>query len=122
MARVTFNRVYAGVWKKIDGIVFYRWRGLHCMRAKGKNYNPRTREQQANRELFGSLSRAWRKLEPAHRERWDLRAEGKPWSGFNGFISENTKRLRAGLDMCTVPPEVPVTEIKAAVEAGPFRP
>ena len=77
--------------------------------------NPRTPDQVAGRDIFGTVSARWRTLTDEQRDAW--RAVGKtqrskprlfqsgPLPGFNVFVSVNVKRVNEGLAQVDLPTE-----------------
>jgi hypothetical protein len=76
--------------------------------------NPRTEAQQANRHHFGGVGSTWRQRTDSQRALWQAdarhyRTHGRPGSrapltGFQHYMSVNSKRARQGLPLLEVPP------------------
>lgn len=80
-------------------IVASNWKGVKYMRQHVIPANPRTTAQQAVRRTF-ALLREMFKLAPAIvREPWDAHAQGRPLTGMNKYVGENTRVLNGEADM-----------------------
>ena len=54
--------------------------------------NPRTVDQQANRAVFAAAVLDWQISPAGEKEYWNKQAAGKPYSGYNKFISNYMKQ------------------------------
>jgi len=79
--------------------------------------NPRTAEQQGHRENVRAVSGRWRTLTPEQRAAWRVAAANRyietetgrrvRLSGYNHFVSMNTRRADLGLPQFDLPPAEP---------------
>ena len=96
MAKAKLNPVVEEISQSIGDLTFYTRNGKTFIRRKPVPKNPRTEIQQANRNAFGAAVALWRELPAAARESWNNYAKDKKHSGYNAFISENSRCLREG--------------------------
>ena len=75
-------------------ITFSRWRGIKYARQRIIPSNPQTTEQSKTRDVFSMLVDAWKLAPTLVVTPWDSNAEGRPLTGRNGFIGQNTRVLR----------------------------
>ena len=82
--------------KLANAIVFIGWRGIQDVRKWVKPANPRTEAQVAQRNRFTQAVDKYHELTPTDKQAWETKASGKPYSGFNLFVSRVVKTLVAG--------------------------
>jgi len=82
--------------KLANAIVFIGWRGIQDVRRWVKPANPRTDAQVAQRNRFTQAVDKYHELTPGDKQAWETKASGKPYSGFNLFVSRVVKTLVAG--------------------------
>jgi len=82
--------------KLANAIVFIGWRGIQDVRRWVKPANPRTANQVAQRNRFTQAVDKYHELTPTDKQAWETKASGKPYSGFNLFVSRVVKTLVAG--------------------------
>ena len=80
-------------------VVFSKWRGVDYTRKYVVPANPNSANQQKTRSVFSWLSNVWKLLSPDAQAAWTLFAQGQPLTNRNGFIGQNTKSLRPGVDL-----------------------
>ena len=73
----------------------YMVRGRQRWRRYVKPADPRTRRQLCRRRHFARLVSRWQALTEAEKARWNNRAAGKPFTGFNFFLSAGMKEFEA---------------------------
>jgi len=92
---IAFSDYYFGFYHEKFGIyktIHYRKKtGISCI-AKFKHYlpkNPKTTDQEANREKFKNAVQSWQSLEEEEKEEWREKAKKKNlnMSGYNLYIS-----------------------------------
>jgi len=71
----------------IDGLVFYTWQGDTFVRPYKRQRDPKTLLQLDLRTAFGRAVRAWRKLSPEEKARWNRRSKKKRTTGYHVFLS-----------------------------------
>lgn len=124
MAKIKFGMMMTDARGKLGGQVFSKNRSGAYVRTKVTPSNPRTRFQQENRSVLGSVSSGWSNLTSEQRSAWNNAVEQwqktnvfgdlqKP-SGKNLFTSLNKVIIQhfAGADILVSPP--------AKVEFMPF--
>jgi len=82
--------------KLANAIVFIGWRGIQDVRRWVKPANPRTTKQVEQRNRFTQAVDKYHELTPTDKAAWETKASGKPYSGFNLFVSRVVKTLVAG--------------------------
>ncbi len=82
--------------KLANAIVFIGWRGIQDVRRWVKPANPRTTKQVEQRNRFTQAVDKYHELTPTDKQAWETKASGKPYSGFNLFVSRVVKTLVAG--------------------------
>jgi len=75
-------------------VTFSRWRGVKYARQRIIPSNPQTAEQSKTRDVFSMLTEAWKLAPVIVVSPWDDNATGRPFTGRNGFIGQNTRVLR----------------------------
>ncbi len=75
-------------------VTFSRWRGVKYARQRVIPSNPQTTEQSKTRDVFSMLVDAWKLAPTLVVTPWDANALGRPLTGRNGFIGQNTRTLR----------------------------
>lgn len=80
--------------KLANSIVAFSWHGINCLRSYVIPHNPRTPEQQANRQHIKIATFAWKNylLAPLAREGWTNWAtiDERPLTGYNAAVSNMT--------------------------------
>ena len=71
----------------IDGLVFYTWQGDTFVRPYKRPRDPKTPRQLDLRGAFARAIRAWRKLTPDEKTRWNRQARKKRTTGYHVFLS-----------------------------------
>ena len=71
----------------IDGLVFYTWQGDTFVRPYKEQRDPKTPRQLDLRGAFARAVRAWRKLTPDEKARWNRQARKKRTTGYHVFLS-----------------------------------
>lgn len=91
--------------KFADAIVYGGWKGISWARVQFTPQNPQTALQDAIRLIFSQGVNGWQEKLTADKLLWDVAVtpKGLTMSGFNYFMSEYIKAMRAG----TVPPVNP---------------
>jgi len=82
--------------KLANSIVYIGWRGIQDVRRWVKPANPRTTKQVEQRNRFTQAVDKYHELTPTDKQAWETKASGKPYSGFNLFVSRVVKTLVAG--------------------------
>jgi hypothetical protein len=87
-------------------------------RAYVRPSNPRTSDQQLNRNQFGAVSRRWRTLTPEQHAAWRVATANKYFvtesgrqvrqRGYNFFVRLNARRAELSLPQFDLPPAEPV--------------
>lgn len=75
-------------------VTFSRWRGIKYARQRVVPENPQTTEQSLTRDVFSFLVEAWKLAPPILVSPWETNALGRPLTGRNAFIGQNTRVLR----------------------------
>lgn len=75
-------------------MVYSSWRGVKYARRHVIPANPRSTEQQTTRNTFATLREMWKLLPAVGKGPWDAFAQGRPFTGVNGFIGENMLSVR----------------------------
>lgn len=88
-------------------IVYFSWRGNQAARSYANPANPKSTNQQAVRNAFTTLSKAWATLTDSQRTAWTTYAQNNPTkdrfgrtvtpTGLNWYIKANSNRLYMGL-------------------------
>jgi hypothetical protein len=71
--------------------IYYTIKGRQYVRAYAVTHNPRSAAQQKNRTSFAEAVRTWQELSPEQKNFYNMKAEKKPYSGYNLFISISMK-------------------------------
>lgn len=79
-------------------VVYAKWRGIPYTRRYTVPANPNSTEQQKTRGAFAMLSEMWKFLGTISVAPWNAFATGKPLTGRNKFIGDNTAALRPQTD------------------------
>lgn len=81
-----------------QAMVFASWKGIPWVRQQFIPQNPNTALQQAIRTIFTQGVARWQDLTPTQKTGWQTGIERKGYvmSGFNYFMSEYIKAMRAG--------------------------
>lgn len=132
MAKILFTAFLSDARNKLNGNVFSKNRYGSYVRNKVTPVNPQTSYQQAQRQMFGSLSAQWRGLTQAQRDAWiaataafqrpDIFGRNQKLSGNALFVSLNKNLLNAGgstIEDAPSPVEIPTIAISdLTVAAG----
>src|ERR1039458_4930992 len=99
-------------------VVYLNTRYGKVVRGYTKPRNPRTLDQQRNRNNFGVVSSRWRALTPEQRAAWCVATANKLFvtetgrqvslNGFNFFVRLNSRRADLGLPQFDLPAAEPV--------------
>lgn len=89
-----------------DAMVFGGWKGIPWVREHFIPQNPNTLDQQAVRKIFTQAVAKWHDQIEGTKTDWQTAVEAKGYvmSGFNFFVSEYCKSMRAGTVPNTTPP------------------
>lgn len=68
--------------------IFAVQKGTQYIKPYRKPFNPRTPNQQTNRDKWKDIAFQWQELTDAEKEEYNQRAAGKPLSGFNLYVKE----------------------------------
>lgn len=79
--------------------VFSTWRGVPYARRHVIPANPNSTGQQATRNVFKTMTEAWKVAGALAVAPWNAFATGRPFVGRNAFIGQNVEVLRAEADM-----------------------
>jgi hypothetical protein len=79
-------------------LTFSKWRGIPYVRQHVIPSNPNTLDQQATRNVFKTLTQMWKIAGVIAISPWDAFATGRPFTGRNAFIGQNTEVLRGEVD------------------------
>jgi hypothetical protein len=102
MAKVTGPLMSMTASGKLAGaIVFTVWKGIAVVRKYVTPKNPNTANQQTIRGYFSTLVTSFMTLTGADKVAWNASAAGKPYSGYNLFMSQAMKVKDAGDDWYT---------------------
>jgi hypothetical protein len=77
--------------------IHYNVKGRQYVRSYAVPSNPRTAVQQKNRTLFAHAVKAWQGLSPEQKNIYNRKAAGRPFTGYNLFISMAMKGISAPL-------------------------
>lgn len=103
MAKVTGPLMSMTASGKLAGaIVFTVWKGIAVVRKYVTPKNPNTANQQVVRGFFSELVTSFMTLTGADKVAWNASASGKPYSGYNMFMSKAMKVKDAGDDWYTI--------------------
>lgn len=80
-------------------LTFSRWRGVKYARQRVIPENPQTTAQTLTRDVFAMLVTAWKLAPTIVVSPWETNALGRPFTGRNGFIGENTRVLRGDINL-----------------------
>src|ERR1017187_9816906 len=99
-------------------VVYLKTRHGNVVREYVRPRNPRTPDQQLNRNTFGAVSSRWRTLNLEQHAAWRAAAASKDFvtesgrlvrlHGYNLFVSLNSRRAELGLPQFDLPPAEPV--------------
>lgn len=116
MARVKLNSLLADIRGRLGSVVFSSNAAGFTCSVYHPPVNPQTPSQSASRSVFSLLISSWNLLSPADRALWAAYSArpdnerldfwGDPYypSSRAQFISLNTARLQAGMDILETPP------------------
>jgi len=94
MATVVLETGILSIHGRLGDAVFYNVKGYQYIRSYTIPRNPETEAQQKTRTSFGGAVKLWQKLSEREKSRYNLMAEGKPFSGYNQFISMTLKGIK----------------------------
>ena len=99
-------------------VVYLKTRYGNVVREYVRPRNPRTPDQQLNRNVFGAVSSRWHTMNPEYHAAWRVAAASKGFvtesgrrvrlHGYNLFVSLNSRRAELGLPQFDLPPAEPV--------------
>ena len=93
MAKITLASYIKSIHGRIGNIIYYNVKGNQYARCWSMPRNPRTAEQQENRKTFANAVKLWQSMTPGEKDAYNIMAQGKPFSGYNLFISLYMKGL-----------------------------
>lgn len=105
MATVILDPMYKEISGRTGGVVHYKWKGIHCIRAYVVPVNPDTEKQRTNRNRFGLAAKSWRTLPETVKEMYNRKADKLKLdqSGYNLYVSDCMNgRVYAGKQEKTV--------------------
>lgn len=79
--------------------VYASWRGIPYARQLVRPANPNTAGQQKTRTAFAFLNSVFKLAAADALAPWDANAAGRPYTGRNKFLSENTSGLRTATNL-----------------------
>ncbi len=79
---------------RLGDAIFYNVKGNQYMRSYSIPFNPGTKLQQDGRTSFGKVSKLWKLLSAEEQSWYNLQAVGKPFTGFNLFVSMTLKGIK----------------------------
>jgi len=81
-----------------DAMVFANWKGIPWVREQFTPQNPKTAEQVSQRLIFTQAINGWHDRTTEQKTGWQTGIERKGYtmSGFNYYVSEYIKSMRAG--------------------------
>lgn len=82
-----------------NSITFGNWKGVPYARQRVTPANPRSTAQSATRNVFTSMSAAWKGAPGILRNVFEDAVQGKPATARNRFIGVNVKALRGDTDL-----------------------
>jgi hypothetical protein len=99
MAKVTGPMMgFSGSGTLAKTITFGKWRGIQYARQRVVPANPNTTDQQTTRTTFATARAIWQRLPADGQAPWDAFAKGRPFTGMNAFVGQNTSALRGQAD------------------------
>ncbi len=106
MAKAKLNPMFTSINGRIGNIVFYKRKGIQCLRRYVIPHNPDTEAQRKNRHTFRNAVSSWKALSVEEKNTWNkkVRRLRKQMSGYNLYISEymkenNINKLLTGTDL-----------------------
>lgn len=69
-------------------IIFAVRQGTQYVKPYRTPFNPQTLSQQINRNKWKEIGKSWQELADSEKAEYNLRAAGKPLSGFNLYVKE----------------------------------
>lgn len=114
MAKIVHTALVQSIHKKMGGSILRRGKGHSLMSQGQRPRNPRSSRQQQLRHDFNYLAGKWGTLNSTQREMWNTHASqlDQPMSGFNDYVSMNTRLLAASYSTLVpqaTPPTTPET-------------
>lgn len=95
MAKVTGGLLSFGARGQIGKtLVMSKWKGIPYARQHVVPANPQTTAQQTNRRIFALLREMFKRSPGAVTDPFNAFAKGKPLTGMNKFVGENTRVLQ----------------------------
>jgi len=80
-------------------LVVSKWKGIPYARQHVVPANPRTTAQQTNRRIFALLREVYKRAPAAITAPFEAFASGRPLTGMNKFVGENTRVLQGETDL-----------------------
>ena len=93
MAKIILNPPIKSLHGRIGNIIYYNVKGYQYARSYTIPRNPRTESQQRNRASFARAVEQWQKMTAHEKSYYNRLAWGKPYSGYNLFISMRKKGI-----------------------------
>jgi len=130
MAKHKLSAMFSDMRGKLNGSKFSKSRSAHTLTNWVKPRNPQTARQMNVRTKYLQLSKIWRTLTEAQLLSWNefaketilknIFGDSHNPSGFNAFMSINTKLLNFGYDWKAIPPRItPVDNPKIRFKLDP---
>lgn len=91
MAKAKLSSYLKELHGRAGKYIHYNVKGRQYVRSYAIPRNPRTVAQQENRTTFAEAVKLWQELSPEERMIYNRKALGKPYSGYNLFISIQMK-------------------------------
>lgn len=94
MAKSKLNPIFTKINNHMGNIVFYKRRGIQCLRKYVIPRNPDTEAQRANRHTFRDAVKSWKELPGSEKDIYNRKVlkMKTSMSGYSLYISEYMKR------------------------------
>jgi hypothetical protein len=94
MAKAELSPMFTSITGRVGNIVFYKHRGIQCLRRYVIPRNPDTEAQRVNRYTFRDAVSSWKKLSVHEKDIYNKKVLKikTTMSGYNLYISEYMKR------------------------------
>jgi len=96
MARITFSPLMVDARGSVSDTVFSVWKGIHYIRSRIVPHNPKSDDQIAQRDALSHTLTLWQSVKSWSKAVWDTYATGYPLSGYNRYVQDNIKLVKAG--------------------------
>lgn len=116
MAKITLGSWLTDARNKVGTVVLSKWRGINYMRALVTPSNPNTPAQIDVRNSLARCVELWQGTQAIMKLGWKYVASGKPYSGYNQFVSENRvdEQSQIAIDASPTTDVISVTAFGAA--------